>query len=347
MKITRIDWIYIIITIVATLLISLAGSIIIGFPILRPDSNHYLVVIDILRGNLSPSNAVPPFCYRPLMPIIVSLVPGDSIIVWTTITLVLNSLIAPVTYFLIREFDVDSFGAFVGTGLTTVNWISAAYGICVLTDVPAMLSLAVALLLIKRGERASLIIPVIVIGTLCKEVAILAAVAWLFRAILQRNRRGFIEGSIAMALSAAAYLAVRGIWSLIGVQPDWYWQWNNLYNFVVIPEVVIKTFWLGFMFWLPAIIVAVIVLWKDYQAMRPKFEWILYLSPFLLLLFAGLFMAYFSLRFVWPLYFALAPAAGYAAEWTWNHIISTIRTHSWFKIKFNTRESEDVLSREN
>ena len=337
LKLDKTDYIFITLVTLATFAASILGTTILGLPKTRPDSRYYLAFVDILRGLADPSTATPPFCYRPLMPIIVALIPADPVTTWNLITLLLNAMIAPVVYLLIKEFDVSSFGAFAGTGLTTVNLISAAYGVCVLTDVPAMLFLAIVLLLLKREEKASVIIPIMVIGVLFKELVILGAAVWMFRALLQRDRRGFIEGTVAAIISFATYLTVRGIWSLFGVEPNWYWHWNDLFNLTTNISVTIKSLWLGFMFWIPAMFVALIVLWKDYENMHPKFEWMFQLSPVLLLFFAGLFMAYFSLRFIWPLYFAMAPAGGYAAEWTWDRMMEK------FGGIFGSKESEQPV----
>ena len=148
----------------ATLFLSL-----LWFPRTTADSGKYLVLVEIFKGNLPYSVAISPFCYRPLMPFIVSLFPTNPLLTWATISVILNVAIVPVMYSLVREFNIGTAGAFTGTGFATVSYMSISVGGWVVTDIAAMFFLGLVFLGIIKNTNKFTIISLLVIGTLFKD----------------------------------------------------------------------------------------------------------------------------------------------------------------------------------
>ena len=286
------------------------------FPRTTPDSVYYLMMVDIFRGDLPLISATPPFCYRVLTPLIVALFPTDAVLTWASISVIANVLIVPVVYLMIRGFDIGLAGAFTGTGLTTVGIMSISLGSWVGTDPMAFLFLALAFLGIARGSGNLSITCLFAIGTLFKEVVILGVGVWMLSSIIKRDKDGVVYSLVTGIYCVLMYLLVRAWWGSHGVSGRWQWLWNNFWNFTTRPEGVIETFWLGFMFWIPVLVLAVIV---GYKTRTPQFRdtvvWLTACIPLLVYLFMGLFTAYFSLRFIWPFYLAMAPLAGIFGDW--------------------------------
>ena len=288
---------------------------IVRFPRTSPDSDKYLLLIEIFKGGLPLSDAQSPFCYRPLMSFIVSLFPTGPLLTWATISVILTTLIAPVTYLLIREFDIGPAGAFTGTGLTTVSYMTISVGSWVITDIAAMFFLGLVFLGIMKGTNKIAIIGLLVIGTLFKELVIFGAMVWFIHSILKRDRQGIIFSAIGGVTTVSVHMSIRIFWSSVGVQ-SYMWEWLGMYNFIRHPDSVFNSFWLALVFFVPAIILGLII---GHKTKVPQFKktlvWLAACSIFLVYMCMGLFMACFGMRFIWPLYFGLAPLAGVFGDW--------------------------------
>lgn len=313
------------------------------FPRTTPDSAYYLELVEIFRGNLPLATATPPYCYRPLMPLIVSLFPTDAVLTFCSINVLLSLVLAWVTYFLAKTFDVSEFGAFVATGISSVSIMTISLGSVALTDMPAMVCMGIALVGIQKRWNPIAITAFLIIGVAFKEVAILAAVAWVIIAFVEAHhprrtwnwnwretwfwnwRRWWSRTAMAIVgllIVVGVYLNIRSLWATVGVQVNAasFWRWNHLWNFINRPDGVIDSFWLGFMLWIPAFCV-VGVLWLCGKRFGSASGWLWQTgAPFLALMFVGLFTAYFSLRFIWPLYFSMAPIVAQAATIASNKI---------------------------
>jgi len=224
----------------------------------------------------------------------------------------MNLFFVLVVYYLVKSFDIGSFGAFAATGLTTVGVMSIKWGSWVGNDLPAMLFLGLVFLAIKREMSESIVLVLLVIGTLFKEFVIIGAGVWFFWSLSKRNTRESFFSVLSGVVSALAYMSIRQLWGAFGISANWFWRFNDFWNFTHNFDTVVKTFFLGFMFFIPAIIIA--LLWGERHKTRPALIWMAASSVLSVYMFLGLFMAYFDLRFVWPLYLGMAPMAGIAGE---------------------------------
>ena len=323
----------------ATLFLSL-----LWFPRTTADSGKYLILVEIFKGNLPYSVAISPFCYRPLMPFIVSLFPTNPLLTWATISVILNVAIVPVMYSLVREFNIGTAGAFTGTGFATVSYMSISVGGWVVTDIAAMFFLGLVFLGIIRDTNKLTIISLLVIGTLFKELVIFGAVVWFIYSALRRDKISIIFSTIGGILSVSVYLYVRVIWTQIGIQ-SYLWEWMGWFNFVRRPVAVFESFWLSLMFFIPAIILALII---GYKTKVPQFKetliWLVACSVLIGYMCMGLFMACFGMRFIWPLYFGMVPLVGIFGDWFLPKFYKRI---SYLSSKFSSLSSPKNTSLEN
>lgn len=321
------------------------------FPRATPDSIYYLELVRIFKGNLPLTAATPPFCYRPLMPFIVSLFSTyllTSGLTFCSINVLLSLVLVWVTYFLVKTFDVSEFGAFVATGLSSVSIMTVSLASVVLVDMPAMVCIGIALIGIRRKWIPASIVVILIVGVAFKEVVILAAVAWAIITVAEARqprrtwdwnwrrtwfwnwRQRWKQPAWAIAgllIAVGVYLGIQWLWTTVGVQVNEasFWRWNHLWNLVNRPEGVVDTFWLGFMLWIPAFSI-VSILWLGGVRFSEESKWLQQTGiPFLGLMLVGLFTAYFSLRFIWPLYFSMAPIVGRAATVVWDKISEPLK----------------------
>lgn len=310
------------------------------FPRTTPDSLHYLKLVEIFKGNMPPITATPPYCYRLLMPFIVSLFSTDALLTFCAINVLLSVVLAWLTYFLVKTFGASEFGAFVATGLASVGIMTLSLASVALTDMPAMICIGIALLAIRRKWDLGAIVVVLIVGVAFKEIVIVAAIAWVLVEFKGAHHKRWTRTwnplhkwiRLAWAITGLSvvigiHLGIRWLWATVGVPVNEVslWSWNHLANFIERPDVVVNTFWLGFQFWIPAFLI-VIGLRITGKKFEESYAWLWQTGlPFLGLMLVGLFTAYFSLRFIWPLYFSMAPIVGCAATIVWNRISKPLR----------------------
>jgi len=302
-------------------------------------------MVEIFKGNLPVTTATPPFCYRVLMPLIVSLFPTDPILTFCAINVLLAVVLAWITYFLAKTFFVSEFGAFVATGLSSVSIMTISLGSVALTDMAAMICMGLVLVGIRQHWNPAAIMLFLIIGVAFKETVILAAVAWVIITVAKARRpqrtwdwrrtwfwnwrKRWTRSAwaiVGLLVAVGFYFCIRWLWVTVGVPINdaSIWKWNHLWNFINRPDGVIDSFWLGFMLWIPAFVV-VIILQLTGKKFNAGLGWLWQTGiPFLVFLFVGLFTAYFSLRFIWPLYFSMVPIVAQAATIIGNKIVKPL-----------------------
>jgi len=290
--------------ILALIILSFATIIagLVRFGWIYPDSTNYLLLVEFFRGNLSGTELVAPFCYRPLLPFIAAILPVAPEISFPFINLFLEIVLAWVLFYIAREFGFSVLSSMASSGVCSFSLAVAWYGTAVLVDAGAILFLALGMLLMLRDESGYKISILLSIGVLFKEVAIIGVLAYLF----YRKTRDLLS----MVLPILTYLVIKYITP--SANPGFTWQFHLL-NFTTYLVHTLQVLLIGLAPFVLVCIPALARKAKEPSKYTREFKWMFIMGiPALGIFGLGLFWAFFDGRFIWPLYIALVPmmAAG-------------------------------------
>jgi hypothetical protein len=207
-----------------------------------PDSDKYLLLVAFFRGDVPLSETIPPFSYRPLLPLIASVLPIAPEVSMPIINLVFLVLLSWVVFLTTQEFGYDAITGFLTSSVLTASLVVAFYGAAVLVDAGAMFCSALAILMILQDKKDWEVATVILVGVLLKEIALMASLAYLIK-----TRR---ITSLGLWVPSAAYILVRLLMSQNGT--GYIWGFNiDAFTQMLIPT--IKT--LVFMLSIPLVLI--------------------------------------------------------------------------------------------
>ncbi len=290
---------------------STIGSILIGFRLyskIFPDSEKYLLLVDWFQGQIPTSELVAPWSYRPLTSLLASLIPIDPVLSFLIINSILLLVFNYILYLICREFDLSRFTSFLVVSVYTISHPSIAYGVAVLVEAGAMLSIALLVyVLLKEYDRKYTLL-LLVIGVCFRETVIVMALAYL---LYTRDWKTSIP---LFVVSGSVYLVNRLIFNP-GVSEDGFVWAFHLNNFLLTGTNTLIMFQRAFLFIIPFIVIALIVLRKRTDERKIVQNWLLTTGvPLLGIMLFGLFFAAFTSRFIWPLYISFIPLVGIGIE---------------------------------
>ncbi|MFW9795043.1 MAG: hypothetical protein ACFFEE_12115 [Candidatus Thorarchaeota archaeon] len=267
-----------------------------------PDSSSYLLFVEYFQGTLPGNELIAPFCYRPLLPLMVALTPISPLVSFPVYNLLFEIMLSWVFFYIAREFDFSILSSLAASGVCSFSFIVAFYGTAVLVDAGSMLFLALAMLLMLRGQSSYRIAVLLTVGILFKETAIIGILAY----ILYRRSRD----SLIMIIPVATYLLIRYLTP--SANPGYLWNFH-LETFTIYFIPTMTTFLYALFPFVLMCIPGLLRILRGPNRYTKELNWLIISGiPALGYLGAGLFLAHFDCRFIWPLYIALVPlmAAG-------------------------------------
>ncbi|MFX1473239.1 MAG: hypothetical protein ACFFBM_12090 [Promethearchaeota archaeon] len=277
-----------------------------------PDSEEYLTLIDFFRGEVPMSETRPPFNYRILLPGIVSILPLDPEITIPIINFLLLFPLAFMMYLIPRHFGYDVFPSVVAAGLCTVSPPVLIYGTGVLVETPFVLCLAIGIYGILRSWKWQYIAVITAMGVLFKETAIILVLVHLVTTLVSGRdwKHSIYIGLIAGTPHLLARLAFSA--SVGGLGWVWPFSLNNLF---VRPWITLEAIILSFVLIIVPILMALILRNRDVTRFKEAKEWFLYAAlPLSGLAWVAFFLAYFDMRFIWPMYLGLLPLIAFGVQ---------------------------------
>lgn len=269
-----------------------------------PDSENYILLVSFFRGEIPITETVAPFSYRPLLPLIASLLPFPPELVISILNIVFIVILSWTLFLLSTEFGYSKPASFAASGICSFSWVVAYYGAVVLVDAGAVLCLSIALLLIYRDSNDYSVALFLLLGTLFKEIAlvgVLASILW------QKKLKPF-----TLVLPPIAYFITRYVFS----EGQLGYIWNfHLESFTTYLIPTIKTIGLTLGPFAVVFIIALLMRKKNADRFDKSIKWLVLIGiPCILIFLLGLFMAHFDSRFVWPLYPPLIPITAYGFD---------------------------------
>ena len=286
--------------ILSLLLLNLLAILVSGlnFGLVYQDSLAYVELVNWFKGD---GLLVPPFCYRPAIPFIASILPFEPIFSISILSLIFLLALTTMIYLICLQVGASWKAAFVATTLATISHSVFSYGAVALIDTSYIffVALAVFFMLYPRTQNNRfLILATIMIGVFFKESAVIASLAYLF---YKRDWRQVPLFTIGPALAYVASRLTVGVLLIENAQDFWI---PSIERFIaqVVPGIT-RFLFLGL----------------------ASFAWLLLLVPYvkipaihrdwflavggamgLLMLFA-MTAASFDSRFIWPLFLGLTP----------------------------------------
>jgi len=291
-----------------------AAAIALGFRLyakLFPDSFKYLLLVQWFRGQLETSDLIAPFSYRPLVPLVVSILPFDPLFGFYIVNSVSLVCLSFLLYLICRHFGFARVPSTIAISLCMMSHPVMGYGTAVLVDTVAMMMIALgALLIVRPHTRMTLwfMIGLTVLSVSTRETTAATILAYLF--YTGRKRDAFVLGTVAVA----TYVLIRWIFSPPDAGIGFVWS-LSLYNFTVRPFDTARMLLLGLGILFPITVVGAWTIRKASWFEPGPGRWLWAMGiPMLLVMFSGLFLAHFTSRFVWPLYIAFLPCAVIGVE---------------------------------
>ena len=277
-----------------------------------PDSEKYLTLVDAFRGEVPLNETVSPFNYRILLPLITAILPVDPAMFMSWTNTILLFVLAFIMYRIPRKFGFGQVSSTIAAAFCMVSWPVMQYGSSVLVETPFMVCLALGIYAILDKWNWKYILIITTVGVLFKETALLIALVYLFYDWKKAIPVG-VSGGIA-------YLGARILMSdSIGSST---WVWNLGETNLVRPYAALDI--LGYALFLIMIPLFFAILWrKDVKVWCTDFNylwdttwvWFIYVGlPLATLIPISYFFAYFSVRFIWPMYLGLLPMIAYGVQ---------------------------------
>ncbi len=272
----------------------------IGFGRIFEDSISYLALVDWFRGG---GELVPPFCYRPTIPLIASFLPIDPVLSISIISLGFLLALTTMIYLICVQIGVSKQSAFIATLIATISYPVMTYGAVVLLDSSYIffMSLAVYLMLHpKTRDKWYIILVVIMVGVWFKESAAFASLAYIF---YRRNWRQAPFFIIGPALSYVGCRLFIGMLTMEGAQDFWIPRLGHFIEGLPLTAQYLGVSLVGFSWILIAFLFS--------KIQKEHYRWLLSVGGAMSLLSVyAMTSASFDGRFVWPVYLMLTPLAG-------------------------------------
>jgi hypothetical protein len=265
------------------------------------DSPHYIAAVEYYRGNIDKSELVQPFSYRPLIPIIASVMPIKSpMTAINYVNLAVLLLSAIFLYKLLLYMQFSSMWSFWGGMLYIFSFPVAYYGAVGIIDTAGIMFIIIGLYYLFRNNYWGLVIAVF-LGAFAKEtVVIIIPVAFIYYLISKDKNWFWKSAMLTITFIAPSYLlrlyfdtGVGYVW-----QPALHTFYENLRPKAILSQII------GF--GLPGILMLLFIInWKRLsKKINQERLWALFSGVILSIMLVGysFITAYSDGRFIWHLY---------------------------------------------
>lgn len=267
------------------------------------DASQYISIVQYFRGDLGIEALAVPFTYRPLVPLVASILPFDPM---TSINLVNLASMLICIVFMYKIFDYFGFSEawkFLGGVLFVVSFPVFYYSTIGYIDASLICAITVGLYFVIEDKYGCLLIT-LCIGVFVKETIVILILVWVVYNVISK-RFDLSEISRTILLIAAVYISYRIAKNVIPLSQEYVWEPSVQSLFFNIGRA--RT-WLSFIlsFGIPGFI-SVFLYWfrKDiFSSYRREVVLTMLIGLLLsLLLFVySLLSAYADGRFVWVSY---------------------------------------------
>jgi hypothetical protein len=267
------------------------------FGYIYPDSSYYLDMVEFFSGTLLGSELAAPFCFRPMLPLIVAFLPLEAGMSFAIINTIFLILIAWIIFFSSLKRDPSPLVAFLTTLVFIVSLLFLFYGAVVLVDPGAVFFLSLAYYYMTDEGQGKKIAILLTLGVLFKEIALVGVLAYLLY--------GRLKEWWLMVLPLGTYAVLRVITP--SSNPDYIWAFH-LDTFVNNGAATSRTFLFGLTPFLILLILAYLHQRRTTLENDETNKWLIAGGiPAVAYLILGLFFAHFDVRFFWPTYLILIP----------------------------------------
>ncbi|MFW9805149.1 MAG: hypothetical protein ACFFFK_00305 [Candidatus Thorarchaeota archaeon] len=266
------------------------------FAYVYPDSSYYLDLVSFLSGTLSGSELTAPFCYRPLLPLIASVLPFPEELTFAVVNLIFLVLIGWIIFYMALKRNPSPLIALVTTLAFVVSLMYIFYGAVVLVDPGAVFFLILAYYYMTEDGASKRIALFLTLGVFFKEVALIGVLSYLLYA---RFKEWWL-----MIPPAGVYAILRLVTP--SGNPGYVWTFH-LQNLTTNLFGTMKTFAYGMGPFLILLLFAYL-LHRRTLIENGDGKWLISTGlPALAYLVLGLFFAHFDVRFLWPTYLMIVP----------------------------------------
>lgn len=291
------------------------------FMVAFPDSLQYIRMVEniLYIGGICSRQTHSPFYYRILIPWLASplaIFTGAEAAIGV-ISIISTIIWAHIFYSICAEFSKNDLVTFVVTCAAVISPAVTLYGGTALVDAPAMATMAGIVLIANKEELLKkdwlIVMLLFCIGLFIKESVVFAGLYFLYT---QRSKKAVL----LLLPGGIAYIIFRVFVFGTVAQP-------------LIPK-AFPHYGLNITFWLlnPLIIMSLflVVAWVRFDNLTwDAFCLLIFgLLAFLPYYYMGAYLAYFDMRFIWPLMFAFAPAATVGLNSAWEAFHK--RLHFWW-----------------
>jgi hypothetical protein len=188
-----------------------------GLPL---DVAGYVRLTDYFRGDLPADSLISPYCYRPLIPLLASRIPGDSLTAINLINIASLVLTLVVLEAMLRTIGYETRARTVGLVLFTVSFPVFYYGTIGFVDPPSVLVITLGAFLALR-RRYALLGLVTLVGVGIKETNGIVATLPLVHSWAARRSGGLWFTVGYAALAALTVMVIR--WASGFPAPGYLW----------------------------------------------------------------------------------------------------------------------------
>ncbi|MHA1939343.1 MAG: hypothetical protein ACXABV_08220 [Candidatus Thorarchaeota archaeon] len=330
-KLESMDYIFMLLLWGGTIATVFLGSLLYRWD--YPDSEKYILLFSLFRGEIPVEDLVTPFSYRPLLPYIASLIPTDASIAFAITNSAFLLILSTTLYLICRNFEITRFGSFLSAAACMATHQVAAYGAAVLVDTPAIMCMAVAALLMlqdKDNEKWYLTSVVLMIGTAFRETVLLMALAYVLHTRVVRHAIPIILGPLLV------HLGIRMLFTP-PAQTGFVWIFSLLNLTDRLPTTLIMVQF-AFQNIIVFLLIGLVLLRGTSWAKGGMWYWLWTIGvPLAGITALGLFFGYFTSRFIWPLYIAIIPIVALGVDW----VLSFIKKRIGLSSSLNYAKKEE------
>jgi hypothetical protein len=300
------------------LILLAAVTVVISIPrfgYVYPDSGYYLDMVEFFSGNLSGTDLVAPFCYRPLLPLIAAVIPFSPEVTFSVINLIFLVLISWMIFFIARKHTESDFTGFLATLVFTISLVYLFYGAVVLVEPGAVFFLVLGYYLIPEDGNSMLIAIVLSLGVLFKEVALVGVITYL---VYRRFRDWWW-----MIPPIATYGLIRLVTP--SGNPEFLWAFH-LDNVTIFASATVRTLIYGLGPIMVFLLLGILFVRKKGDQELLDMKWYIASGiPAIGYMLLGLFFAHFDVRFLWPFYLMMIPLVTYGTRMIMQTLSSIVR----------------------
>ena len=261
------------------------------------DDKSYLLLVDVFRGNAAISEVPMPFCWRPVVPAIVALIPTASThSAFIIVSILFGAGFLALLYRICLEFTKNDIIIMLVLMLMTTGANLSRYAAAALVDTAQLFFLALVGLLVLQDRSPTVIFVTLLLGVFVKETVIFAGLFY----IMYRWQKWSTITSVALV--SIIYLVFRQLLSgTIGQRLIFQLEHFTIELNITVQNIAVGLFVVGVL-WLVGI-----VLVRDLD--REVLRWFLMTTFTIGLPIAGfgLFFAAFGARFLMPLWIGAIP----------------------------------------